>query len=243
VSQASVGHAILEAAARAQAAGRDAVVVFDLDGTLYDNSPRTLRILQEFAHKHATEHPALYERLDTLSRADMAYRVADTLRSLGVVDEALIKDVERFWFERFFTDAYVIHDLPNPGAVAFVRALHTAGVVPAYLTGRDAPNMLLGTIQTLQRDGFPVGTVDTRIILKPEFKMADDVYKASVVQHLRAAGEVVGVFDNEPGLCNLFHEAFPEACCVLLDTSHAPGAPPLASGLARVRDFRGLFTA
>ncbi len=241
MSQATLVAGIIEAAGRARAAGRDALAVFDLDGTLYDNSPRTLRILQEFAHLHATEHPALYGRLDTLARGDMAYRVSDTLRSLGVTDEALIEEIERFWFDRFFTDAYVIHDLPNPGAVAFVTRLYEAGVVPAYLTGRDAPNMLLGTVQTLQRDGFPVGTVDTRIILKPEFKMTDAVYKASVVEHLRSAGEVVAAFDNEPGLCNLFYEAFPAAVCVLLDTSHAPGAPPLAPGLHRVPDFRGLL--
>ncbi|MCB9729120.1 MAG: HAD family hydrolase [Deltaproteobacteria bacterium] len=232
---------ILGAAERARAAGRDPLVVLDLDGTLYDNTPRTLRILQEFAHLHAVGHPGLYERLDTLARSAMAYRTGDTLRALGVTDEALIEQVQTFWFERFFTDAYVIHDLPNPGAVAFVRALYTAGLVPAYLTGRDAPNMLVGTVQALQRDGFPVGTVDTRIILKDRFSTPDEEYKASVVEHLRATGEVVAVFDNEPGLCNLFHEAFPAAACVLLDTSCAPGAPPLAPGLQRVADFRGLL--
>ncbi|MGM0574672.1 MAG: HAD family hydrolase [Myxococcota bacterium] len=236
-----ITRALLEKAERAKASGRDPLVVLDLDGTLYNNAPRTLRILQEFGHLHAEEHPDLLEAVDRLPAGDLAYKVADTLRDLGVTDPALVRKVESFWFERFFTNEYVAHDLPTPGAVRFVERLYRSAVVPAYLTGRDAPNMLIGTVRTLQRDGFPVGTVDTRIILKDDFQTPDDAYKRSIVEHLRAAGEVVGVFDNEPGLCNLFHEAFPEAITVHLDTSHAPGAPDLAEGITAVPDFRSLL--
>jgi len=33
-------------------------------------------------------------------------------------------------------------------------------------------------------------------------------------------------------------EHFPEACSVLLDTQHLPGAPPLDAGVRVVADFR-----
>ncbi len=229
---------ILAKIEQAKSGGRAPMVVLDLDGTLYDNRPRTLRIIHEFAHEHAMAHPGLVERVSGLSASELAYKTADSLHAAGVTDEALIKDIERFWFERFFTDAYVIHDLPTPGAVEFVRALQDAGAIPTYLTGRDAPGMLIGTISALQRDGFPVGTVGTRVILKDDFETPDDTYKRSVVAHLRNSGEVVAVFDNEPGLCNLFQDSFPAATVVWLDTACAPGAPPLAPGIATLGDFR-----
>ena len=230
-------HQLLERIERQAESHHDPLVVLDLDGTLYNGNPRTLRILQEFAHQHARRYPELAREIDRLSVADLAYRVRDTLTGAGVRDPGAIAAVEAFWFERFFTNEYVVYDLPTPGAVEFVRAIHAAGAVPTYLTGRDAPNMLMGTVRSLQRDGFPVGTVDTRLVLKDAFETPDEPYKRSIIKHLQATGEVVGVFDNEPGLCNLFREAFPEAVVVWLDTVCAPGSPPLAEGVATLTDF------
>ena len=96
---------------------------------------------------------------------------------------------------------------------------------------------------TLQRDGFPVGTLDTRAILKDCFERPDGEFKAAVIEHLRHAGAVVGAFDNEPGLCNMFKEAFPEAIVAWLDTSHAPGAPALRQDVLRTKDFVALADA
>ena len=219
---------------------RDPLVVFDLDGTLYDNTHRTLRILLEFAYTHALKYPTLLGALQGFAIKDLRYRVSDTLAVLGFTDAALVGEVSAFWKDRFFTDAYCLYDLPIAGGPEVVREVHRRGGVPCYLTGRDAPNMLKGTLETLQRDGFPVGRVDTRLILKPDFAMDDMLFKEGVIAHLRATGRVVGSFDNEPGLCNMFKTAFPDATVVWLDTSHAPGAPVLRDDIAAVKDFCGL---
>jgi hypothetical protein len=219
---------------------RDPLVVFDLDGTLYDNTHRTLRILLEFAHTHALRHPGLLAALQSFPVKQLRYRVSDTLELLGFTDAELVAEVFSFWKDRFFTNAYCLYDLPIAGGPEIVREVHRRGGVPCYLTGRDAPNMLRGTLETLQRDGFPVGLSDTRLILKPDFAMDDMAFKEGVISHLRGTGRVVGSFDNEPGLCNLFKAAFPEATVVWLDTSHAPGAPPLRSDIVTVKDFCGL---
>ncbi|MCB9639446.1 MAG: HAD family hydrolase [Myxococcales bacterium] len=232
---------ILEKIERVRQQGRDPLIVLDLDGTIYNNAPRTLRILQEFAHQHAYEHPRLLNRIEQLAARDILYGVSDTLRSVGIDDEENLRQIQNFWFERFFTNTYLLHDLPTEGAVEFVRRVYEAEAIPAYLTGRDAPNMLLGTIQTLQRDGFPIGTVDTRIILKPDFQTRDSDYKQSVVDHLRQAGEVVAVFDNEPGLCNLFQRAFPEAVVVRLEMPHAPNPEALLSDVIQIPHFAHLL--
>ncbi len=234
---------LFEKIAVATAAGRLALVVFDLDGTLYDNAPRTLRILTEFAHEHALEHPGLLEQIHAIPLSRVRYGIADTLAPYGVSDPALIEALKAYWFARFFTNDYLVHDLPSPGAAAFVHQVLAAGGTPVYLTGRDAPNMLLGTVTTLQRDGFPVGTLDTRAILKDCFERPDGEFKAAVIEHLRHAGAVVGAFDNEPGLCNMFKEAFPEAIVAWLDTSHAPGAPALRQDVLRTKDFVALADA
>lgn len=221
---------------------RDPLVVFDLDGTLYDNTHRTLRILLEFAHTHAVRYPELLKALGGFAVKDLKYRVSDTLALLGFTEPGLVGEVFAFWKDRFFTDAYCLYDLPIAGGPEVVREVHRRGGVPCYLTGRDAPNMLKGTLETLQRDGFPVGRVDTRLILKPDFAMDDMLFKEGVISHLRGTGRVVGSFDNEPGLCNMFKEAFPEAIVVWLDTSHAPGAPALRSDVVAVSDFCGLVS-
>lgn len=232
--------AILDNAQRARSRGRDPLVVLDLDGTLYDNTVRTLRILQEFAHQHATEHPELLRAVAELPSGRLKYRMSDSLAQVGITDESLVAKVEAFWEKRFFTNEYVLYDLPTAGALDFVRLLYAGQVVPCYLTGRDAENMLIGTVQSLQRDGFPIGTIDTRVVLKADYRTQDHAYKESVIAQLRATSEVVGVFDNEPGLCNLFQRAFPEATVVNLDTGHSPNAPALADGIPRIPDFRPL---
>jgi hypothetical protein len=216
------------------------LAVFDLDGTLFNNSVRAIRIFQEFAHAHALDHPELISAFQSLKSDGLPYLVKDIVATVGVTEPSVVKAIESFWFERFFTDAYMGFDLPTPGAVQVVQRLYSAGVVPVYLTGRDAPNMLQGTVAALQRDGFPIGTADTRIILKPDFHTPDTEYKASVVDHLRHQGDVVALFDNEPGICNLLSRAFPEAVGIWLDTHHAPGAPPLDDGILTIRDFAGM---
>ena len=109
--------ALLTHIERAVGEGEDPLVVFDLDGTLYDNTHRTLRILLEFAHTHARSQRALYDRLRDTSPTRLAYRVGDTLAALGFTDPELIDAVSRFWKERFFTDDYCLYDLPLAGAV------------------------------------------------------------------------------------------------------------------------------
>ncbi len=233
--------ALLDKIAKASADGSDPIVVFDLDGTLYNNSHRTLRILQEFAHLHGAANPGLVQSVDSLSPDRIEYEADDCLRAAGVDDATLCAAVKDFWFDRFFTNAYLGYDLPAPGAVEFVHLIHEAGGVPAYLTGRDAPNMLTGTVDALQRDGFPVGTVKTRVILKEDFHTSDRDYKEGIIGHLRRQGRVVGAFDNEPGLCNMFKEQYPDASVFWLDAPHAPNPPLLIDAVDVIVDFTALL--
>ena len=225
--------------ARARTAGEHALVVLDLDSTLYDTRPRSRAILREWAAAHRDGHPVAAERILAMSPAAQVYGLEPTLRNAGVDDEAVHDEVVAFWQDRFFTDAYCRHNVPFAGALEYARALHDQGLFLVYLTGRDAPGMLVGTTECLRRDGFPIGVAGSLLLMKPDFRTRDVAFKASVLDHVAAIGEPVAAFDNEPENCNLFAERWPGCLVAFLDTGHSAGAPPLHPDVAILRDFVG----
>ncbi|MFZ4734317.1 MAG: haloacid dehalogenase-like hydrolase [Bradymonadia bacterium] len=218
-----------------KAAGRTPVVVFDLDHTLMDNGPRTVQILIEFAV--AQGDTALEAALRAGPRHHLPYLLKDILAQVGEVRAEVVEAASKFWRERFFTDAPQQHDEPLGGALAFVRESYEAGATVVYLSGRDAPNMAVGCVESLRRHGFPIALAHTVLVLKPTFEMPDLEFKRDVVDFLGTLGTVVGAFDNEPGNCNMFRRMFPDALSVFVETTWAPNPPPLDEGIPTVPDF------
>lgn len=216
--------------------GQRPVVLFDLDGTLYDNRPRTLRILHAFAAQLPREHAEAARALRSLNASDLLYRLDETLAPRGVSAE-IIAQAQAAWRVRFFTDAACADDVPLTGSVAFARECWNAGATLVYLTGRDIPGMLLGTTRTLRDDGFPIGVPRVELVMKPSFDEPDVDFKNRLLDPLHELGTVVASFDNEPGNCNLFQRRWPEAYTVFLDTQKAPGAPPLVEECITITNF------
>lgn len=222
---------------RVESAARP-VVVFDLDGTLLDNRPRTVAIFHELAAVWQDERPDVAAGLQRAHLDVTEYGVSTSLARIGV--DAHHDEVFAFWRERFFTDAYIAHDVPLPGAVELVQTLHRHGANIVYLTGRDLPGMALGTFQSLRDHGFPIGRVGTELVTKPDFETPDDQFKRAVAVDLVRLGEVVATFDNEAVNCNLLREAYPGATAVLLDTHFAPDPPPLHPEVRVIDHFERL---
>lgn len=212
------------------------VMVFDLDGTLMDNRPRVVAILHELADHWRARHPAEAAKLASVRDDMICYGLVDNLKNFGV-SEALHEEGRAFWLARFFRDPYMKYDVAIPGAVAYVRRCYEAGVNCVYLTGRDLPNMALGSFASLRDLGFPIGVVGTELVTKPDFETSDEVFKRDVAGALSRLGKLLAVFDNEPGNCNLLLEAHPECTSVLLDTSHAHNPPPLHESVVVVDSF------
>ncbi len=233
---------ILDAIQETTAAGREPLVVFDLDSTLYDDRLRTLRILHEFGYEHANSRPEFLKAVCTVGIADMPYRVVDAVRNMGFDDKALLDEVLQYWRDRFFTSDYVHYDLPTPGAAAIMRLLMSAGAMAVCLTGRAAAPMLAGTIATLQRDGLPVGSADCRLILKPATRDSDEFYKGQVINRLKISGTVVAAFDNEPGICNMLRKSCPDASVFHVATTWTVDAPELDPEVLVISDFKALLT-
>lgn len=213
------------------------VVVFDLDGTLMDNRPRTINIMHELADRWVSREPAISAKMKSTGIDDLAYLFTDTLTKIGISKPDLLTEGDAFWRERFFFDAHLVHDTAVPGAVSFARDLYEARATLLYLTGRDLPNMGLGTFRSLRDLGFPIGVAATEIILKPDAAMPDEAFKRDLAPQLTRVGEVIAAFDNEPGNCNVFIEAYPQCTSVLIDTQFMPGPPPLLPQVAKIADF------
>jgi hypothetical protein len=211
--------------------------VFDLDGTLMDNRPRTIAILREFAVRWEGRDPDLESRLRRARPNDLAYLLSDSLERLGVHRTEHVTELHAFWRDRFLADSHLSHDTPLPGAVEFARACHDAGAIVVYLTGRDLPLMGTGTFASLRDLGFPIGVPGTELVLKPDASMPDEAFKRAIAPELARVGHVVAAFDNEPANCNVMRAHYPDAQVVFVDTQHLPGAPPLDAGVSIVRDF------
>lgn len=214
------------------------VVVFDLDGTLMENRPRTLAILRELGAMWRTKEPALAERLVAAQPTQLSYLLSDSLANLGVTRTEHVAEAELFWRERFFVDGYLKHDVEVPGAAAFARACYDEGAVLVYFTGRDLPLMGLGSFASLRDLGFPIGVAGTELVCKPDAAIPDEAFKRLVGPSLTRVGHVVAVFDNEPGNCNVLLSHFPDADSVMVDTQHLPGAPDLFREVQVIVDFK-----
>jgi hypothetical protein len=213
------------------------VVIFDLDGTLLDNRPRTYRILREIAENFYTHTPNLQPILGKREEHDkVRYGVSATLEALGVSDPVEVDLIEKEWKKRFFTDFYQRFDFPLPGGRHFVDDVHRAGATVCYLTGRDV-SMLVGTTESLRQFGFPVGVLGTMTIVKTDISLDDERFKQETVDYLKRLGTIVATFENEPGNANMLVREFPYADTFLLETEHRPDAPPLDERVMRIRTF------
>lgn len=216
------------------------VVVFDLDGTVMDNRPRTAIILHELAAELRSETHSAAEMLAAARADGLAYLLTDTLERLGVNHPEVIERASTFWKTRFFSDGYLKHDVPVPGSVELARACYAAGATIVYFTGRDLPFMSLGSFQSLRDLGFPIGVIGTELVCKPDPAIPDELFKREEGPKIKRIGRIVAAFDNEPANCNTFLEICPDSDVVFVDTQHLPGAPPLASRVHVVPDLRGL---
>lgn len=214
------------------------LLVFDLDGTLYDSRPRTLQILMEYADEVRAEYADVAEALTTLEAERVQYLLSDTLRECGLTHADVVRDVTNYWRERYFSDEYCQYDVPTIGAPEYVRACHEAGAGIVYLASRDIPGMLLGTVASLRDHGFPIAVAGVELVCKPDATMGDEAFKRGVIPTLARGGRITAYFDNEPPNCNLARDCYPDADVVLLDTQKVPGAPDVDQDVQTLSDFR-----
>jgi len=227
----------------ARAAGRPALAIFGLDGTLVDPAARTREIFAlAFDGPDPVVNPPrpdLVTAIRALPLNAQEYEPEATLAKIGVTDTAFVRAVMTRWTQDFFSNRFLSRDEPVPGAVGYVDSLHARGCTIVYLSGRDARRMLAGTAQSLLERGFPVGDARTMLVLKPNRASDELAFMKAALDDLAAYGTVVAVFDSEPRDINLLHERYPEALAFRIGTKHSANAPADTPGIARVPDYAG----
>ena len=232
--------ALVDVAARVsqEKDGKGAVVVFDLDHTLFDNRTRTLQLLLQFASTLPPEKLDAATKIRALSLPQVHYRLADTLAEVKLKDPAVLEAAKRYWAERFFADEAVALDVPYTGAVEYVRELHKRGAFVVYLTGRATEQMLVGSTESLRRWGFPIGVPGTQLIHKPVVDMEDVTFKEQAFVQIDRLGTVVAAFENEPVNLLAMAKHWSDAIPVFLQTDFNPRNPSeLPKNARKLRDF------
>ena len=219
------------------------IVIFDLDSTLYEVSPRTFSIYRAWHEAHGKEMPSLVaQKFAGLTQNQVGYSVRDTFRNLGIDSkehESSVDHLHDFWFERFFGDSFLAHDNAYPGAAEFVRSVRREGARIIYLTGRERSKMQAGTIENLKRDGFPMD--EETFLLMRENPFFDDVeHKRQAVQKWIGKGTIVATFENEPRNLVELKKLLPDTIHVFVDTICSDYPAEVTHGLYRITRFSPL---
>ncbi len=222
--------------------GQKSLVVFDLDSTLFDVSPRLERILLDFAaipenKKLFPEQVALFKHIKTL-RSDWGITGALMRAGLDGHHPEFQQAVKDFWYENFFSSHYLQYDLPYEGAIDYVKAVSKASAHIAYLTGRDIERMGTGTEEVLKQWDLPLFLGQADLVLKPQKSMDDAQFKADWFLDVKANGgyEKIYFFENEPVNICLLQEKCPDIEIIFLDTTHA-GKAEVSVDIPRIMNF------
>lgn len=209
------------------AENKSIVAIFDLDSTLFNVSPRTQKILSEFAQELTEKE--LGDQLSRVSVKQSDWGLKETLTNSGFnleSDPEIFPKLRDFWVKRFFSDHYLQYDVPTRGAVVFAHQLVEAcSVKPEliYLTGRDEARMGNGTREVLKKWIFPEG----RVVLKPHRDMDDGEFKLQWLAQLIETERIthpeneILFFENEPVNINLIGRKFPDVHVIFLNTTHS----------------------
>lgn len=223
------------------------VFIFDLDGTLFDVIYRTMEIMKRFTaqsdiRERFAEQLGIVEKL---RHQDFLYSLEQTLNSIGIDRYSehaahFLHAAETFWFKHFFTDELVLADQPYAGAAECVKHYHKQGAQIVYLSGRDVPNMSRGTIECLERHGFPHTGHGVTICLKPAYGQDDLLFKKQSLETIAQLGTVVATFDNEPANVQMFIDHYPKGLHFHFNTQYARKLELKGAGLNVIKSFTEL---
>lgn len=219
--------------------GDKAVIIFDLDDTLFSTRSRTMRIIQEFTSlpQKIDLYPDDIENLRKIKKKQIEYKLADTFKLIKIKNDKMLKDMQKFWKARFFTNKYIASDKQIKGASYYVNRLRNMGAHVIYLTGRDRPRMEKGTRKLLISNDFPT-TNGTTLLMKPNKNISDKKFKRVVFEKVEKYGNVLAVFENEAENLNMMAEYFPDARIIFLDTISKSEPEILTSRAVWIRNYK-----
>jgi Predicted phosphatases len=216
------------------------LVVFDLDSTLFDVSPRLERILLDFAAipVNKLRFPEQIAKLHNIKTERKDWGIKNALQRAGLDGHhpEFQEAVFSYWQKNFFSNHYLQFDVPYEGAVEYTQALHQAGARIVYLTGRDVERMGVGSREVLLDWKFPLDE-NAELVLKPHRSMDDAEFKADwFLTPEASAFSKVYFFENEPVNLNLLKQRASKVEMIFFESTHAgKQQPPI--DIPKVMDF------
>jgi hypothetical protein len=217
------------------------LAVFDLDSTLFDLTLRVSRIVDAFAEDpaNASRFPSECAAMKNLQILRTDWGIGEALNRSGITEPthpAFWNELHKAWAMGFFSNDYLHHDEPLPGAVEFVHELRNLGAHIMYLTGRDVQRMHEGTVRSLKATGFPLEANGIELVLKPEIRMDDAHFKVDVLKKSLETYKRIWLFENEPVNLNLCAKECPEIGLVFIESTHS-GREQASETLDRIPHF------
>jgi hypothetical protein len=220
---------ILHSAKQAKTKGDALDVVFDLDSTIFCVSHRTQAILRELAEDldlqaRFPEATRQLARLEATARDWGIRTVLERAKIAATVD--FFESLRQKWADRFFSSTHLHIDEPYPGAIEFLHTLDNAGARIHYLTGRDAPRMGKGTLESFKKWAIPLKSPNF-LHMKPDSHRHDAEFKRDTLSQILGPTRAGWFFENEPVIINLVRKHFPLLKIVFVDSVHSGReAPP-----------------
>ncbi len=215
--------------------------VFDLDSTLYDLTERKQQIMLNFLDQPGKSelYPVEAKLLSKIEVRQNEFGIQEALARVGISAEKFSqfhKELYEHWEFYFFHNDFIKYDLTYPGAVEYVQKLSALGTHIIYLTGRDEPRMLTGTLETLRASGFPMDQKNIEVKLKPHKGVEDHTFKLDYMLDLEKKFKEIWLFENEPVNINIIEKHCPKMNFVFIDTNHS-GREEVGSHHFVIKDF------
>ena len=214
------------------------LAIFDLDSTLFDVTPRTFKIIKDFAKNFSnkTDHPKDFKKILDLEKLPVIFHIKDTLDAIGIESVKLKEELILFWKQHFFSNHYLDHDILTSGAYEFIISLLNHNIEVMYLTGRDEIRMKSGTEVRLKKEGFLLNPLE-KLVMKPHKDMNDSEFKRDVVIGTESDYDTIWFFENEPENIHLVKADAPHVHMVFFDSVHSGRKPEPDSNTPRIKSF------
>ncbi len=203
------------------------VLIFDIDSTIFNVSPRNQDIFDLFCSIHKAKNPIL---LKISSSYQLKYTDWGLNPYLNMIpnNDSLKKEAHSFWKNHFFSGTFLFSDKPYKGIIPLIKLLYSKNSLILYLTGRDDHRMRKATLLQLRHWGLPLDT-EKNLITKPHKKMNDGEYKNKALLRIFKIyfKHSIFFFDNEPSV--LKHCLFPELnnyTPIFINSTHSARSKP-----------------
>jgi phosphoglycolate phosphatase-like HAD superfamily hydrolase len=231
---------LAEATETALNVGKTPYAIIDLDGTLVDYSMRTSKLFEK-ALDIIQPSKDIADLIRSIKPTDYSYFPGDDFVRIGISDKQTVEKLVAYWDEYYFSNHYLEHDRPRPGAYEFILNLLKLNINIIYLTSRDYENMGEGTRSWLYEHKFLKAMDCTRtLMMKTDLKLKNFQSKRANCERIAILGQPVIIIDNEPVDLEAVSNYFPEAMTVLIEGLNSGKPAVLPADVIRLNDFASL---